>query len=89
MSLQHTNLSTQHRPLSGFADPGSPAGRIIATLSRLCDAVAAHYQAKREIGELQSLSDQTLRDIGIYRSEIASRVYCGISNAAERRHARR
>jgi len=46
----------------------------------------AHYRAARDIRQLQALSDQTLRDIGVHRSEITSMVHMRTFRGVDRRH---
>jgi uncharacterized protein YjiS (DUF1127 family) len=70
MSTQHTAISGQPRRASGFADPTSPAGWIFSTFAKLHHKIATRFQVRRDIRELQYLSNASLRDIGIERSEI-------------------
>lgn len=88
MSTQHTAISGQHRQASGFSDPRSPAAWIFSAFTGLWQSIAAHRQAKRDIRELRSLSDETLRDIGISRSEIVGLVTHEQYGMVDHRHAR-
>ena len=58
----------------------------VSTVARFCADTMAHYRAARDIRQLQALSDQTLRDIGVHRSEITSLVHMRTFKGLDRRH---
>lgn len=65
----------------------SPVGRAASALIRVFEAIATDYRIKRDIDQLKALSDETLRDIGVKRSEIPSLVYDTTHGRSGRRHA--
>jgi len=87
MTTHDTAISAHHRQASGFADASSLAGRVLSALSKLRDGIAARRQERRDIRELRSLSDETLRDIGVSRSEIVGLVTHEQYGLVDHRHA--
>ena len=88
MSTQHTAISAQARQAAGFAAVDTAAGWIFSALAKLRRTVATRYRMRRDIRELQSLSDASLRDIGIHRSEIISLVRHEHYGLVDHRYAR-
>ena len=56
--------------------------------ARIAQAVVTQYRINRDTAQLRALSDDTLKDIGIHRSEISSLVRQMETRTFERRHAR-
>ena len=54
---------------------GAPLRSIETGVSRLVDRFRAARRRRAAIGELSALSDHTLKDIGLHRSEIRSVVH--------------
>lgn len=69
---------------SGFVARFSNAAA--SAVARFFTQTVAHYRAARDIRQLQALSDQTLRDIGVHRSEITSLVHMRTFKGLDRRH---
>ena len=67
-----------------YADLAGPASRpnpILAAIRSLCGAVGRHLAARQARRELYALPDFMLSDLGISRSEVASVVRHGWTDA--------
>lgn len=72
-----------------FRDLGTVVGSVISYLSDWAGrSVVDRYNERRRVFELRSLSDRTLKDIGIHRSEVLSVVYGKRFNPEDRRYER-
>ncbi len=87
MSTQRIAFLTNYPPARTSAGPLSPVRRAVSALIHAFEAIAIDYRIKRDIAELKALSDETLRDIGIKRSEIQSLVHEQAHGRPGRRHA--
>ncbi len=74
MSMQHTVDSAHYRPTATLANPGSSVSRAVSALIGVFRMIVTHYRIQRDIDQLKALSAETLRDIGVSRSEISSLV---------------
>lgn len=89
MTTQSTGTSAlARRDRSPFGVPAPLRGAAAAVFG-LFGAVITYYRMRRETDELLSLSDATLKDIGISRSEIVSSVRANRMRSPGARHARR
>ena len=87
MTTQRIAFLTNYSPARTSAGPLSPVRRAFSALIRAFEAIATDYRAKRDVDQLKALSDETLRDIGIERSEIQSLVHDITYGRSGRRHA--
>lgn len=89
MSTHFTGTSAlERRDRHGFGSR-SPLRLFAAALAGVFGAVAAQYRMRREVDQLRSLSDATLKDIGISRSDIVPLVRANRMHNFGARHARR
>ena len=89
MSTYFTGTSALARRNRHRFGARSPLRRFAAALAGVFGTLAAQYRIQREVDELGSLSDATLKDIGISRSEIVSLVRARELQSFGARHARR
>ena len=88
MSMPPITVSAHYQPKSTFAGARSPVGRAVSALIGVFRMVATHTRISWDIERLKALSDETLRDIGLHRSEIMSLVHEKGHGNVDRRHAR-
>ena len=74
MSVDYTAISPAHRPHRGSTGAATSLERAARAVVQFFSGLAADYRMGRSIRELQALSDESLHDIGIHRSEIVSLV---------------
>lgn len=86
MSANDTAISPPGRVHRSAKSIAAPFERAVGAVARFVDAFVTSYRASRDIRDLQALSDEILRDIGIHRSEIVSLVYERTYNGVDRRH---
>ena len=86
-------MSVNYSASSGLGRTESGSNAVTKVLMAVASAVTqffgeafAQYRAARDIRQLRALSDETLRDIGIHRSEIASIVNLRTFQGVDRRH---
>ena len=82
-------MSTRSSATHALSRGHVPGFGIAGFIGRIAKAVATQYRINRDVNQLRALSDQTLKDIGIHRSEISSLVRQMESRQFERRHAHR
>lgn len=69
--------STLEAALARSAGQNSWAAALARPIKRGLAWIAFRRQLRRDMRELMTLDDRTLRDIGLRRSEISSAVRCG------------
>jgi uncharacterized protein YjiS (DUF1127 family) len=86
MSIDYSASSSLRRAESESHVAARTFNAVASAVARFFAEAAAHYRAARDIRQLQALSDQTLRDIGVHRSEITSMVHMRTFRGVDRRH---
>ena len=75
MSTDFTATSPVNRTAHTTSGVTTALTQAVQAVTGALGAFAAQYRVWRDIRELRSLSDATLKDIGVHRSEIMSLVH--------------
>ena len=72
---------TETRARLRFPAHGGPLGRLGRWLRGMLGAIAGEIELRRTLRELESLSDHTLRDIGLRREQIGELTRAGLRSS--------
>ena len=86
MSAEFTATTHVSQANRGTAGEATHLARAARAVTRTFGEFVTSYRAWRDIRELRSLSDATLRDIGVHRSEIVSLVRQRAFEGVDARH---